>query len=112
MTLQRRTVLKGILGAGASAFALKAPAIAQATPFKIGLLTVKTGPLAQGGIQMEQGIATFPKQKNNTLGGRKIEFVSADTGGNPAGTTIEVGQISTSSSTISPGCNGWLSSWV
>ena len=32
---------------------------AQAAPFKLGLLTVKTGPLAQGGIQMEQGVVTF-----------------------------------------------------
>src|SRR5229473_2703571 len=80
MKLQRRTVLKGILG-GVSALALDAPAIAQAAPFKIGLLTVKTGPLAQGGIQMEQGIATLLKEKSNTLGGRKIEFISADDGG-------------------------------
>src|SRR5215208_4338046 len=58
---------------------------AQGAPFKIGLLTVKTGPLAQGGIQMEQGIATFLKEKNNSLGGRRIELISADTGGNPAG---------------------------
>jgi branched-chain amino acid transport system substrate-binding protein len=93
MTLQRRTVLKGILGAGASAFALKAPAIAQATPFKIGLLTVKTGPLAQGGIQMEQGIATLLKEKSNTLAGRKIEFISADTGGNPAGAKTKAQEL-------------------
>ena len=93
MTLQRRTVLKGILGAGASAFALKAPAIAQATPFKIGLLTVKTGPLAQGGIQMEQGIATLLKEKGNTLADRKIEFISADTGGNPAGAKTKAQEL-------------------
>src|SRR5947199_1471106 len=84
MKLRRRTVLKAILG-GVSALTLKAPAIAQSAPFKIGLLTVKTGPLAQGGIQMEQGIATLLKEKSNTLAGRKIEFISADTGGNPAG---------------------------
>ena len=58
--------------------ALKAPAIAQSAPFRIGLLTVKTGPLAQGGIQMEQGIATFLKEKNTTLAGRKIEFKSLE----------------------------------
>src|ERR1700675_4945538 len=66
MKLQRRTVLKGILGS-VSALALKAPAIAQSAPFKIGLLSVKTGPLAQGGIQMEQGIATLLKEKSNAL---------------------------------------------
>src|SRR5438034_2533603 len=92
MKLRGRTVLKGILG-GVSALTLKAPAIAQATPFKIGLLTVKTGPLAQGGIQMEQGIATLLKEKSNTLAGRKIEFISADTGGNPAGAKTKAQEL-------------------
>jgi len=92
MKLQRRTVLKGILGS-VSALALKAPAIAQSAPFKIGLLTVKTGPLAQGGIQMEQGIATLLKEKSNTLAGRKIEFISADTGGNPAGAKTKAQEL-------------------
>jgi branched-chain amino acid transport system substrate-binding protein len=94
MSLQRRTVLKGILATGVSAAALRAPAVhAQAASFKIGLLTVKTGPLAQGGIQMEQGIATFLKQKNNTLAGRKVEFISADTGGNPAGAKTKASEL-------------------
>ena len=92
MKLQRRTVLKGILGS-VSALALKAPAIAQTAPFKIGLLTVKTGPLAQGGIQMEQGIATLLKEKSNTLAGRKIEFISADSGGNPAGAKTKAQEL-------------------
>ncbi len=92
MKLERRTVLKGIVG-GVSALALKAPAIAQSAPFKIGLLTVKTGPLAQGGIQMEQGIATLLKERSNTFAGRKIEFISADTGGNPAGTKTKAQEL-------------------
>ncbi len=70
-----------------------APAIAQAAPFKLGLLTVKTGPLAQGGIQMEQGVVTFLKEKNNTFAGRKVEFFSADTGGNPAGTKTKAQEL-------------------
>jgi branched-chain amino acid transport system substrate-binding protein len=94
MTIKRRTVLKGMLAAGASLTALKAPYVqAQAAAFKIGLLTVKTGPLAQGGIQMEQGIATFLKEKNSTLAGRKIEFLSADTGGNPAGAKTKAQEL-------------------
>jgi branched-chain amino acid transport system substrate-binding protein len=72
-------------GGGAVASLRFAPVIAQAAPFRIGLMTVKTGPLAQGGIQMEQGIAAFLKEKGNTLAGRRIEFISADTGGSPAG---------------------------
>jgi branched-chain amino acid transport system substrate-binding protein len=79
-------------GAASAAFGF-APAIAQATPFKIGLLTVKTGPLAQGGIQMEQGVSVFLKDKANTLAGRKIEFISADTGGNPAGAKTKAQEL-------------------
>ncbi len=72
--LNRRTFLAaGAAGAASAGFGF-APAVAQAAPFKIGLLTVKTGPLAQGGIQMEQGIAAFLKEKDNTLAGRKIEL--------------------------------------
>src|SRR4051794_775115 len=94
MTIKRRTVLKGMLAAGASLTALKTPYVqAQTAAFKIGLLTVKTGPLAQGGIQMEQGIATFLKEKNNTLSGRKVEFISADTGGNPAGAKTKAQEL-------------------
>src|SRR5919109_581424 len=92
MTIRRRTVLRGMLGATA---VLAAPTVlrAQGAPFKIGLLTVKTGPLAQGGIQMEQGILTLLKEKNNTLAGRKIEFISADTGGNPAGAKTKAQEV-------------------
>ena len=94
MTLKRRTVLKGMLAAGASAATVKMPAVhAQGAAFKIGLLTVKTGPLAQGGIQMEQGISTFLKEKNNTLAGRKVDLLVADTGGNPAGARTKAQEV-------------------
>src|SRR5262252_6515605 len=93
MSMKRRTVLKGL--AATSAAVVYAPAVlrAQGAPFKIGLLTVKTGPLAQGGIQMEQGIATLLKEKSNTLSGRKIDFISADTGGNPAGAKTKAQEL-------------------
>src|SRR5579863_5234383 len=70
-----------------------APAFAQSPAVKIGLLTVKTGPLAQGGIQMEQGIASFLKEQNNTLAGRKIELIAADTGGAPAGAKTKAQEV-------------------
>src|ERR1700730_2957462 len=87
----RRAFAAGAAAATAS-FSFS-PAVAQAAPFKIGLLTVKTGPLAQGGIQMEQGIVSFLKEKGNTLAGRKIEFISADTGGNPAGAKTKAQEL-------------------
>ena len=92
MSIRRRTVLQGMLTTTA-AVAMPAVARAQGAPFKIGLMTVKTGPLAQGGIQMEQGIATFLKQKNSAFGGRKVELLVADTGGNPAGAKTKAQEV-------------------
>jgi branched-chain amino acid transport system substrate-binding protein len=90
----RRKFMAGTAaGAAAATFNFPMPAIAQAAPFKLGLLTVKTGPLAQGGIQMEQGVLTFLKEKDYTMAGRKVEFISADTGGNPAGTKTKVQEL-------------------
>ena len=92
--LDRRTFLAGtVAGTAAATLRFPTPAIAQAAPFKIGLLTVKTGPLAQGGIQMEQGILAFLKEKANTLAGRKVELLVADTGGNPAGARTKAQEV-------------------
>src|SRR6202167_4456497 len=92
--LSRRALLAGTAaGAAAAVTRSPPPAIAQTAPFKLGLLTVKTGPLAQGGIQMEQGVLTYLKETNYTIGGRKVDFVSADTGGNPAGTKTKVQEL-------------------
>jgi branched-chain amino acid transport system substrate-binding protein len=93
MAVHRRRVLTGLGAAGVAAATLRAPYVHAQAPFKIGLLTVKTGPLAQGGIQMEQGILTFLKEKGNTLAGRKIDFISADTGGNPAGARTKAQEL-------------------
>ena len=92
--ISRRTMLAGTAaGAAAAAFKFPTPAIAQNAPFKLGLLTVKTGPLAQGGIQMEQGIVTYLKEKNYTFAGRKVDFISADSGGNPAGAKTKAQEL-------------------
>jgi branched-chain amino acid transport system substrate-binding protein len=53
-------------------------------PLRIGFLTVRTGPLAAGGRQMEEGINLFLKERSGTLSGRKVEIVFADTAGQPA----------------------------
>jgi branched-chain amino acid transport system substrate-binding protein len=85
MSMNRRTVLKGALTAGVATSALRVPAaVAQAGPIKVGFLTIKTGPLASGGLQMEQGLTVFFKERNNMLAGRPVEVQTADTGGNPA----------------------------
>jgi len=85
MSLNRRNVLKGALAAGVATSALRVPAaVAQPGPIKVGFLTVKSGALASGGLQMEQGMSVFFKQRNNMLAGRPVELQTADTGGNPA----------------------------
>ncbi|HXP74925.1 MAG TPA: ABC transporter substrate-binding protein, partial [Stellaceae bacterium] len=89
-TLKRRA----FLGSAVLAASLPwAPAIAENKAARIGLLTVKTGPLAQGGIQMEQGLTAFLKEKNYVLAGRKVELISADTGGNPAGAKTKAQEL-------------------
>jgi branched-chain amino acid transport system substrate-binding protein len=91
----RRTLLAGATTATAavSLGRFPAPAIAQAAPVKLGLLTVKTGPLAQGGIQMEQGVLTYLKEVDYTMAGRKVELVTGDTGGAPAGAKTKVQEL-------------------
>lgn len=66
---------------------------AQTEPIRIGFLTVRTGPLAAGGRQMEEGIQIFLKERNNTLAGRKVELIIADTGGNPVGAKTKTQEL-------------------
>ncbi len=66
--LNRRQVL-----AGATAFAgtqLATPALAQNAPIRIGMLSVKSGALATGGRQMEDGFQLFLKERGNSIAGR------------------------------------------
>jgi branched-chain amino acid transport system substrate-binding protein len=85
MAINRRQLIQAA-GAGLGVSALGFPAIvrAQAEPIRLGLLTVKTGPLASGGIDMEKALAMYMKERNDTIAGRKVEIIVADTGGVPA----------------------------
>ena len=57
MTISRRKFLQG-LGAGVAA--VNAPwAAAQSDPIRVGLMTVKTGPLASGGLDMERALVMY-----------------------------------------------------
>src|SRR5512140_3924998 len=77
--------MKTTFAALATLISLALPAWGQSPePFRLGFLMVRTGALAAGGKQMEEGILLFLKERNYTLAGRKIELTIADTGGNPA----------------------------
>ena len=63
---------------------LPGQSFAQGETLRLGFLTVRSGALAAGGKQMEEGITLFLKQRNYTLAGRKVELFIADTAGQPA----------------------------
>jgi branched-chain amino acid transport system substrate-binding protein len=81
------------LAAFALLVTLSGTSFAQGDPIRIGFLTVRTGPLAAGGKQMEQGIQLFLKERNNMIAGRKVELIIADTGGNPAGAKTKTQEL-------------------
>ena len=84
MALHRRTVLKAIGATALSSMAAPWIARAQTGPMRVGFLTVKTGPLASGGLQMEQGLTLYLKERNNTLAGRPVQLFTGDSAGAPA----------------------------
>jgi branched-chain amino acid transport system substrate-binding protein len=92
----RRTLLRGsaVLG-GLALLGGLAPALAQGTaePLRLGFLSVRSGPLAAGGKQMEEGLQLFLKERNNMLGGRKVELTILDTGGVPAQTRVKAQEL-------------------
>jgi branched-chain amino acid transport system substrate-binding protein len=85
MTISRRNFVGGVAGAGIASLAAPNLVFAQGTgPVRVGMLAAKTGPLASGGIDMELAFTMFLKEHDNTLAGRKIELIVADTAGVPA----------------------------
>ncbi len=92
MTFNRRRFIKAS-GAGAAALALPSAARSQSGSIRVGLVTVKTGPLASGGIDMERGLVQYLKERNNTMAGRKVELFVADTGGVPAQSRTKIQEL-------------------
>jgi len=80
----RAVTRRGLLAGGAALALAPSPRVwAQAEePLRIGFLTVKTGPLAAGGKQQEEGAALFLKERDGMIAGRKVELITQDTAGN------------------------------
>lgn len=81
-----------VAGLALSAGLLAQQAAAQ-EPVRIGFLTIKSGALAAGGRQMEEGLALFLKERNNTIAGRKVVLITADTAGQPAQTKSKAQEL-------------------
>ena len=85
MTISRRQFVGTVAGAGIANLAAPNLLFAQNSgPIRIGMLAVKTGPLASGGIDMELSMTMFLKERDNMIAGRKVELIVADTTGAPA----------------------------
>src|SRR5437868_10692498 len=85
MAFTRRSFIQAAgSGLGATALGFTVILRAQTEPIRVGLLTVKTGPLASGGIDMERALTQFLGERNNTLAGRKVELFVGDSAGVPA----------------------------
>src|SRR5262249_41375770 len=83
--ISRRQFVSVAAGAGIASVVAPRVTIAQSSgPIRMGLLAAKTGPLASGGIDMELALTMFLKDRDNTLAGRKVELIVADTAGVPA----------------------------
>jgi branched-chain amino acid transport system substrate-binding protein len=91
MTFNRRRFVQATAAASllGNAFSLKA----QGSPIRLGLMTVKTGPLASGGIDMERALVQYLKERNNTIAGRKVELLVGDSGGVPAQARTKVQEL-------------------
>ena len=90
--MSRRTFLAASSALAATS-ALPVWAQAQSAPIRVGFLTVRQGALAAGGKQMEEGIQLFLKERNGMIGGRKVELIVADTGGNPVGAKTKTQEL-------------------
>src|SRR6266404_7458740 len=92
MAFTRRRFIQAA-GLGASALGFPAIVRGQSGAIRVGLMTVKTGPLASGGIDMERALVQYLKERNNTLAGRKVELLVGDSGGVPAQARTKVQEL-------------------
>ncbi|MET3356568.1 UNVERIFIED_ORG: branched-chain amino acid transport system substrate-binding protein [Xanthobacter viscosus] len=84
---------KAWLLATALAAVCAAPALAQQAPIKVGFMTVRSGALAAGGKQMEQGLEYCLAERGGKMGGRPVELITVDTAGQPATTKTRAQEL-------------------
>jgi len=77
----RRDFLQATAAAGLG-IALPRLAFAQAPAdtLRVGLMAIKSGPLASGGIDMERGLNIFLAERGHTMAGRKVQVFFVDAG--------------------------------
>ena len=73
-------IVNGIMIAATGTLLASSPALAQ-QPVKIGVIAEFSGPFADYGTQIVNGMKTYLKLHGETFGGRKIEIITRDTTG-------------------------------
>src|SRR4029077_18952385 len=90
MSFSRRRFVQAV---GAAAGLVSLPGFPQGNAIRVGLVTVKTGPLASGGIDMERALVQYLKERKDTLADRKIELIVAYCGGVPAQARTKIQEL-------------------
>lgn len=93
--ITRRRLLTGAAGVAtlAAVPSLRAPAIAQSAPLKVGLMLPYTGTYAKLGKFIDDGFRLYVEQKGGKLGGRPITFVQVDDESKPEAGTDNMNRL-------------------
>lgn len=94
-TPNRRRFLLGTAGllASAAAFRFPTPAIAQAAPFRVGLMLPYSGTFAKLGEYVDTGFRLSVERLGGQLGGRPVEFVTVDDESKPETATDNMNRL-------------------
>ncbi len=95
LIVSRRRLLTGAAGVATLAVtpALRAPAVAQNVPLKVGLMLPYTGTYAKLGKFIDDGFRLYVEQKGGKLGGRNIVFVQVDDESKPEAATDNMNRL-------------------
>src|SRR6476660_3506896 len=104
-----RKYMKNILGAVSTVAALTLGmpgALAQQPAVKIGVIAEFSGPFADYGTQIVNGMKTYLKLHGETFGGRKVELIQRDT----TGAAPDIAKRLAQSSSLATTWTSWLAS--
>jgi branched-chain amino acid transport system substrate-binding protein len=95
LPITRRALLSGAAGAATLAVAspLRAPALAQGAPLKVGMMLPYTGTYAKLGQFIDDGFRLYVEQQGGKLGGRAISFVQVDDESKPEAATDNMNRL-------------------
>jgi branched-chain amino acid transport system substrate-binding protein len=62
-------------------------------PIRIGVITVRTGPLAGPGKQLENGFNLFLQERNKEIAGRKVDLIVLDSAGSPTTAKLKAQEL-------------------